>query len=89
MRTIGHIDHPVYKITGLQHNNKITLQIEEGLLTQSFVFREGGIVNNMEELKSFCTREFLNKVEQSFKGMRQAYSEQINEQISEDFDVIV
>lgn len=89
MRTIGHLDHPTYKITALEHNNKITLQIEEGLFTQSYAFRDGGIVNNMGELQSFVSASFLEKITSNFESMKAAYYAEIKDQVKEEFDEII
>ena len=89
MRTIGHIDHPIHKITVLEHNSKITLQIESGLLSQSYAFRDGSPVSNFVDVEKFCTSEFLAKIDQRFSDMNKDYFEQIAEGIEEKFPEII
>ena len=89
MRTIGHIDHPSNKITVLEHNNKITLQIESGLLSQSFAFRDGSPVSDFAAVQKFCTTDFLSKVDQRFLEMNQDYFNQISQGIEEKFPEII
>ncbi len=89
MRTIGHIDHPSNKITVLEHNNKITLQIESGLLSQSFAFRDGSPVSDFAAVQKFCTPDFLAKVDQRFLEMNQDYFNQISQGIEEKFPEII
>ncbi|MDA9866615.1 hypothetical protein N9C29_02215, partial [Saprospiraceae bacterium] len=73
MRTIGHIDHKSNKITVLEHNNKITLQIESGLLSQSYTFRDGSPVSDFSDVQNFCTPEFIAKIDQRFQEMNKDY----------------
>ncbi len=89
MRTIGHIDHPINKITVLEHNNKITLQIESGLLSQSFTFRDGSPISNFDAVKNFCSPDFLAKIDQRFKDMNQDYFDQVREGMEEKFPEII
>lgn len=89
MRTIGHIEHPTNKITVLEHNNKITLQIESGLLSQSYSFRDGSPISNFEAVKEYCTAEFLTKIDQRFRDMNKDYFDQIKESIEDNFPEII
>ena len=89
MRTIGHIDHRSNKITVLEHNNKITLQIESGLLSQSYAFRDGSPVSDFSAVQKFCTPEFLAKIDQRFHDMNQDYFDQISQGIEEKFPEII
>jgi len=89
MRTIGHIDHPSHKITVLEHNRKITLQIESGLLSQSYSFRDGSPVSDLEAVKSFCNADFLAKIDQRFRDMNQDYYDQISSGMEEEFPEII
>lgn len=89
MRTLGHIEHPQHKITVLSHNNKLTLQIENGLFSQSYSFRDGSPVSNMAEAHNFCNEKFLNGIDLRFEAMRKDYYDQIKENIEDDFPEIV
>lgn len=89
MRTIGFIDHSSNKITVLEHNNKITLQIESGLLSQSYAFRDGSTVSNLAAVQKFCTPEFLAKIDQRFRDMNQDYFDQISKGIEDKFPEII
>ena len=89
MRTIGYIDHPSNKITVLEHNNKITLQIESGLLSQSYAFRDGSLVSDFSAVQKFCTPEFLAKIDQRFRDMNKDYFDQISEGIEAKFPEII
>ena len=89
MRTIGHIDHKSNKITVLEHNNKITLQIESGLLSQSYTFRDGSPVSDFSDVQNFCTPEFIAKIDQRFQESPEDYFDQIIEGIEEKFPEII
>lgn len=89
MRTIGHIEHPTHKITVLEHNNKITLQIESGLLSQSYAFRDGSPVSDFAAVQKFCSEDFLSKIDQRFREMNRDYFNQISEGIEQKFPEII
>ena len=91
MRIIGEIAHPVLKITVLKMNEKVTLQVEDRLVTQSYVFRDGSGVHDLPTVQELLTPSFLTKIEQRFKEMNRDYIdalEQLNAQEFEDFDII-
>lgn len=89
MRTVGHIDHPKYKITVLAHNNKLTLQIEFGLLSQSYSFRDGSTVSNMTDVQTFCNSDFLAKIDARFDEMNKDYFAQMSKSLSDEFPTII
>lgn len=71
MRTLGDIPHSRYKITILEMSSKITIQIEDGMLVQSYRFRDGSAVTNVPTAIKFCDDLFLSKVENQFRQMNQ------------------
>lgn len=89
MRIIGHIEHPTNKITVLEHNNKITLQFESGLLSQSYAFRDGSSVSDFATAKKFCTPDFLAKIDNRFIEMNKDYFDQLTLGMEEEFPVII
>ena len=58
MRIIGEIPHPTYKITVLSMNEKITIQIEDRLVSQSFTFRDGSGIKDLSSADKLLTPEF-------------------------------
>ncbi len=91
MRIIGEIPHAVYKITVLKMNEKITIQIEDRLVSQSFVFRDGSGIRDLATAEQLLTFDFMQKVSIRFKSMNQDYItalEKINEEQLDDFDII-
>jgi len=91
MRIIGEINHPKYKITVLKMNERVTLQIEDRLVSQSFVFRDGSGVRDLNSAEQILTPDFLKKVEARFVEMNTDYMhalEQINADEFDDFDII-
>ncbi len=70
MRTLGDVPHPRYKITILEMSAKITIQIEDGMLMQSYRFRDGAAVSNVATAVKFCDATFFTKVEQVFTQMQ-------------------
>ena len=86
MRIIGEVEHPKYKISVLSMNQKITIQIEDRLVSQSFVFRDGSGVDNLDSVKAYLTEEFLSGVDKRFAEMNQDYISRLEEMNKEEFD---
>jgi hypothetical protein len=91
MRIIGEINHPVYKITVLKMNEKVTVQIEDRLVTQSFVFRDGSGIRDLSTAENLLSPSFMKNVEQRFTDMNTDYInalENLNSNKFDDFDII-
>ena len=91
MRIIGEIPHAVYKITVLKMNERVTIQIEDRLVSQSFVFRDGSGIKDLPTAEQLLTFDFLQKVSARFKSMNEDYAEaleKINNDKFDDFDII-
>ena len=89
MRTIGHIEHPSDNITVLSHNNKVTLQFESGLLSQSYSFRDGSPVSDIVSATTYCDAEFIAKIEKRFAAMNKDYFDQFSKGLEEEFPEII
>jgi len=91
MRIIGEVKHPRYKITILKMNEKVTIQIEDRLVSQSFVFRDGSGVKDLPTAEQLLTSQFLQKIDARFIQMNADYIEaleQLNVDDLDDFDII-
>lgn len=91
MRIIGEIKHPRYKITVLKMNEKVTIQIEDRLVSQSFVFRDGSGIRDLSTAEELLTPQFLQKVDGRFQEMNADYIEaleNLNIEKFDDFDII-
>jgi len=91
MRIIGEIPHPVYKITVLKMNERVTIQIEDRLVSQSFVFRDGSGVRDLATAEQLLTSDFMQKVTGRFQTMNEDYIsalEHINQDELDSFDII-
>ena len=86
MRIIGEIDHPKYKITVLKMNEKVTIQIEDRLVTQSFTFRDGSGISDLSSAEQILTQDFMKKVDSRFDEMNNDYMEALETLNSEEFD---
>lgn len=84
MRIIGEIPHPQYKITVFSMNERLSFQIEDSLLTQTYRFRDGSGVGNLNDVKLFLNATFLEDVDNAFLKMRKGYIEQLKEIENED-----
>ena len=91
MRIIGEIPHPQYKITILKMNEKVTIQIEDRLVSQSFVFRDGSGIKDLPSASTLLTQDFMDKISKRFKEMNADYItalEGIYKNELDDFDII-
>lgn len=91
MRIIGEIKHPSYKITVLTMNERITIQIEDRLVSQSYVFRDGSGIRDLASAEKLLTPEFMAKIDSRFREMNTDYVaalEQLNDGGFDDFEII-
>lgn len=79
MRIIGDIDHPRYKITVFSMNERVSVKIEDQLYEQTFIFRDGSGVTNVNDVKNLLNDQFLNAVDQAFQTMKTAYIHAISD----------
>ena len=85
MRIIGHIDHPTYKLTVLEMNHRLSLQIEDGDLVQTFRFRDGTI-ENMIDMRRIVDELFLAKVDTTFLQMTVTHKEALRTLMEDEDD---
>lgn len=71
MRIIGHIPHPVMKITVFVMDMKFAVKLEAGLLEQTFKFRESEQIKNLEDIKAMLDAAFLESCLSRFEQMHQ------------------
>lgn len=90
MRIVGHIDHPSYKVTILEMNHRLSLQIEDGDLVQTFRFRDGTI-DNLIDMRRMVDDDFLSKVETTFLQMKVTHKEGLRSimNANDDFPEII
>jgi len=90
MRIAGHIEHPTYKITILEMNHRLSLQIEDGDLMQTFRFKDGTI-NHVNDMLRIVDDVFLAKVNTTFLQMNATHKEALQTVMSteEDFPEII
>ncbi|MEE9439474.1 MAG: hypothetical protein V3V14_10775 [Saprospiraceae bacterium] len=91
MRIIGEIPHPNYKISVLKAGERVTIQIENRLLAQSFIFRDGSGVGNVSDVQKILSDAFLSRVENRFEAMHNDYIDalnNINNSNYDDFEII-
>lgn len=85
MKVIGHIPHSVYKITIFYFNNRHTIKIEDGLLEQSYAFRDGSAVGSLQDAQQYVTPEFLDNCALVFTQMRKGLVKKQSQQPDQDF----
>jgi len=82
MRIIGNIIHQRYKITILEMNQRLSLQIEDGDLQQTYRFR--GM--DVKDIHKMCSKAFLESVDGTFDLMRHTKKESLQQHIISDTD---
>lgn len=91
MRIIGEIQHSRYKITVLKMNEKVTIQIEDRLVSQSYVFRDGSGIKDLASAENLLDETFMKKVEARFVEMNKDYInalEKVHNEAFDDFEII-
>lgn len=84
MRIIGNIEHPNLKITVFQMDNKLSVKFESGLYEQTYKFRTGDGLENLEDIKSLVDIPFMQAVEQELQKMHQIRNEALGRRTSEE-----
>jgi len=85
MRIVGHIDHPSYKLTILEMNHRLSLQIEDADLVQTFRFRDGTI-DNVIDMRRMVDDVFLSNVDTTFLQMAVTHKEGLRSIMATDDD---
>ncbi|MEL7123268.1 MAG: hypothetical protein AAFO07_27720 [Bacteroidota bacterium] len=86
MRIIGYIKHPVLKITVFQMDNRLSVKLETGLYEQTYKFRQGGMINTLEDVKKIITEEFTQAVLDQVEEMHQIKNTALKRMHSEKED---
>lgn len=78
MRIIGHIEHPVLKITVFKMDNKLSVKFETGLYEQTYKFRESEELQDMESIQKLVDAPFIQLVEQHFGQMHRVKNDALS-----------
>ena len=93
MRIIGNIDHPTLKITAFQHDGKLSVKFEVGLMEQLFKFRESEQLNDFKGLEKLIDAAFIGGVLKTFQQMHKtreaAMSMYLRTADEDEFPVII
>lgn len=84
MRIIGHIEHPVLKITVFKMDNKLSVKFETGLYEQTYKFRESDELKDFESLQKLVDAPFLRFVEEQFGRMHREKNEALGRFLPEE-----
>jgi hypothetical protein len=71
MRIIGHIEHPVMKITVFKMDEKRSVKFETALFEQTYKFRAFEGFSSFEEITKMIDDAFIKTVEQQFIAMNE------------------
>jgi hypothetical protein len=69
MRIVAEIPHPEYKITVLHHQNRYTIQVENGSLSQHYRYRQQPGLEQASEIEKLINPAFITGVTAVFKEM--------------------
>lgn len=72
MRIVGELKHPVYKVTIFKMDTRYSVKFEDRDLEQTYKFREGAIVQSLEDIYGLLDKAFMESVDSSFEQMRNA-----------------
>ena len=93
MRIIGHIEHPILKITAFKMDNKLSVKFESSLFEQTYKFRESEQLSTFEDMQTLVDESFIAGVIDELKTMNQlknkALSRFIIKNDEEEFEDII
>lgn len=91
MRIIGNIPNEQYKITVFQMNGKLSVKIEDQLLEQTYKFRDGSGIENVNDIEQLIDDEYLKEITNIFEQMEKLKYQSLISKISngEEFDEII
>jgi hypothetical protein len=93
MRTIGEIPHPVYKITLFYHQERYSVQIENGVYVQTFRIRTRPGLEQPQDAFRLIDNEFLRGLAGTFEHMHALWQQQITRleasSTQDEFDAIL
>lgn len=62
MRILGYIDHKSLKITVFKMDNRLSVKFEFGLYEQTYKFRSGMKIDDLEDIKHIVDEQFIQAV---------------------------
>jgi hypothetical protein len=93
MRIIGYIEHPVLKITVFKMDNRVSIKFETGQYEQTYKFRSGEGVENLEDAQKIVDAEFSQQIlglfEQMHRQRNLASSRNIQTEEEGEFERII
>lgn len=92
MRIVGYIEHPVFKITVFQMNERLSVKLETSQYEQTYKFRQGQGIDTLEQVEALLDGPFLEKAQQIFATMHQAKMSRLESLVTpvdDEFEEIV
>lgn len=93
MRIIGHIEHPIMKITVFKMDNKFSVKFESGLYEQTYKFRSSDAIGNLEAIQKIVDATFREEVLQELNRMHQrknqAMARTLPQEVNNEFEEII
>lgn len=78
MRIIGHIPHPVLKITVFTNDARFPVQFETDGLSQIYRFRQSDQLKSLADIQKLVNKDLIDTVLAQFSVMRAAHSRALN-----------
>jgi len=90
MRIVGEISHPKMKVTIMHHNEKYTIQFEDGDMTQSIIIRESQRIDDVEKVKQLIDDSFMEEIVNTLNKNRKLLQDRLKLDLGQqDFEVII
>lgn len=86
MRIIGHIEHPVLKITIFKMDEKYAVKFESGLFEQTYKLRTGSEISSLEDIQKLVDPKWQHDVMEILKQMNQTKLAATARYMSADFE---
>ncbi|MFK7946073.1 MAG: hypothetical protein AB8G11_00670 [Saprospiraceae bacterium] len=86
MRIVGDIPNPYCKITIFKTTSRFSVKFEQGNFEQTFKFRVGDAINNLNDVKTIVTEDFINQVLAHFDAMGEIKKQAFNHYMKDFLD---
>lgn len=78
MRIIGEFDQGPIKVTVFKMNERISVKYEYNLMEQTYKFRDGSGIDNLQDVKNFSNEGMMEKIRNIFDIMEKTKLEGLN-----------
>ncbi len=81
MRIIGHIPHPIMKITVFKMETRFSVKFEVGTMEQVYRIRQSDHISTFSDIENLINDSFMKEALDHFKAMGKSMKSRLNPSI--------